>query len=68
MNAPTQDNREVTLTFTVNDVNTILASLQELPHRVSDPIIRSLVEQVQPQIQAGGQPEEVQLPSESDPE
>lgn len=63
MNAQTQqDNREVTLKFTVNEVNTILASLQELPHRVSDPIIRSLVEQVQPQIQQENDLEEVQLP------
>lgn len=63
MNAQTQqDNREVTLKFTVNEINTILASLQELPHRVSDPIIRSLVEQVQPQIQQENDLEEVQLP------
>lgn len=63
---PQTDDRKVNLTFTVTDINTILASLQELPHRVSDPIIRSLIEQVQPQIQQG-QPEEVQLPSDTDP-
>ena len=63
---PQTDNRKINLTFTVNDINTILASLQELPHRVSDPIIRSLIDQVQPQIQQG-QPEEVQLPSDTDP-
>lgn len=63
---PQTDDRKVNLTFTVTDINTILASLQELPHRVSDPIIKSLIEQVQPQIQQG-QPEEVQLPSDTDP-
>lgn len=63
---PQTDDRKVNLTFTVTDINTILASLQELPHRVSDPIIKSLIEQVQPQIQQG-QPKEVQLPSDTDP-
>jgi hypothetical protein len=63
----TQDNREITLKLKVNDVNTVLASLQEMPHRVSDPVIRAIIEQVQPQIQQS-EAEEVQLPSESDSE
>lgn len=63
---PQTDNRKINLTFTVTDINTILASLQELPHRISDPIIRSLIEQVQPQIQQT-EAEEVKLPSGNDP-
>lgn len=66
MNAQTQDTREITLKLTVNDVNTVLAALQELPHRVSDSVIRNIFEQVQPQIQQ--EAEEVQLPKASDKE
>lgn len=67
MNAQAQDERKVNVTFTVNEVNTILAALQEMPHRISDPVIRNLLEQVQPQIQQS-EAEEVQLPSASDKE
>jgi hypothetical protein len=34
----------------INEVNVILAALQELPHRVADPILRKLMEQAQAQL------------------
>jgi hypothetical protein len=37
----------------INEVNVVLAALQELPHRVADPILRKLMEQAQAQL---GQP------------
>jgi hypothetical protein len=43
----------VSFELNVNEVNVILASLQELPHRVADPILRKLVDQAQAQL---GQP------------
>lgn len=39
-----------TLELDVNSVNTILAALGELPHRVADPILRNVVEQAQKQV------------------
>lgn len=40
----------ITLELDVNSVNTILAALGELPHRVADPILRKVVEQAQKQV------------------
>jgi hypothetical protein len=40
----------VKLDLTVNDVNLVLAALQELPHKVSDPMIRKVMEQAQAQL------------------
>jgi len=40
----------ITLELDVNSVNTILAALGELPHRVADPILRNVVEQAQKQV------------------
>lgn len=40
----------VNLVVEVNDLNVVLASLQELPHRVADPIIKKLVSQAQTQL------------------
>lgn len=62
---PAKDTRILKLEYTVDEINTILASLQELPHRISDSIIRKTIEQVQPQIQAG-QPEVVEPPLPGD--
>lgn len=39
----------ITLELSVNEVNVILAALQELPHRVADPILRNILSQAQPQ-------------------
>lgn len=42
----------VTLDLTVNDVNLVLAALQELPHKVSDATIRKIMEQAQAQLRS----------------
>ncbi len=34
----------------INEVNVILAALQELPHRVADPILRKIMQHAQEQI------------------
>lgn len=41
---------EVTLRVNINELNIIMASLQELPHRVADPILRKLMQQAQEQL------------------
>jgi len=43
-----------TLTLNVNELNVVLAGLQELPHRVVDSIIKNLMTQAQAQL---GQPQ-----------
>ena len=40
----------VSIELNVPEVNTILAALGELPHRVADPILRKVVEQAQKQV------------------
>jgi hypothetical protein len=40
----------VTLTVEVNELNIIMAGLQELPHRVVDSIIKKLFQQAQSQL------------------
>jgi hypothetical protein len=42
----------VTIELTVNEVNVVLGALAELPHRVSDPVIRKVFMQAQQQLQA----------------
>ena len=46
----TQQQPEVTLHVTVQELNMVMASLQELPHRVADPILRKLMQQAQEQL------------------
>lgn len=41
----------VNIALDVNELNVILASLQELPHRVADPLLRKLMQQAQEQLQ-----------------
>lgn len=41
----------VTLTVDVNELNIIMGGLQELPHRVVDPILKKLFAQAQEQLQ-----------------
>lgn len=43
----------VTLTVDVNELNIIMGGLQELPHRVVDPILKKLFQQAQEQLQQG---------------
>lgn len=47
---PTQP-QTVTLTVTPQEFNVVVAALQEIPFKVADPVIRSLVKQVQSQVQ-----------------
>jgi hypothetical protein len=46
---PVQQEQVFTLALTANEVNTVLAALQELPHRLVDPILKKIVEQAQQQ-------------------
>jgi hypothetical protein len=49
--APTNLNDiEVNLKLNVNDVNIIIGGLRELPHRISDDVIRKVVTQAQGQV------------------
>ena len=41
---------ELALNVSINEINVILAALAELPHRVSDPIMRKLIGQAQEQL------------------
>ena len=45
-----EDQPTISLELHVPEVNTILAALGELPHRVADPILRKVVEQAQKQV------------------
>jgi hypothetical protein len=40
----------VNVQLNVNELNVILGGLQELPHRVSDPILRKLMQEAQTQL------------------
>jgi hypothetical protein len=40
----------VTLTVDVNELNIIMGGLQELPHRVVDPVLKKLFQQAQAQL------------------
>jgi hypothetical protein len=46
----TQTPPEVKLTLNVQEVNTVIAALAELPHRVSDALIRKVFTQANEQI------------------
>jgi hypothetical protein len=40
----------VTITLSVNDLNFMMVALQELPHRVVEPLIKKIQQQVQSQL------------------
>jgi hypothetical protein len=44
------NNKAVTIEVTVQELNTIFAALGEMPHRVSDPIMRKVFEQASKQL------------------
>jgi hypothetical protein len=52
--AQAQQAPDVTLTVNVNELNVIMGGLQELPHRVVDPLLKKLFQQAQAQL---GQPQ-----------
>ena len=43
----------INVELNVNELNIILGGLQELPHRVADPILRKLMQQAQMQLGQG---------------
>jgi len=45
-----QQEPAVKLDLLVNDVNLILAALQELPHKVADPLLRKIMGQANAQL------------------
>lgn len=53
-NQQAQQAPTVTLTVDVNELNIIMGGLQELPHRVVDPVLKKLFQQAQSQL---GQPQ-----------
>lgn len=40
----------VTIELSVQEINVVFAALQELPHRVVDPLLRKIMEQAQGQL------------------
>jgi hypothetical protein len=42
---------ELAVELNVNELNVVLAALQELPHRVADPVLRKIMQQAQGQLQ-----------------
>lgn len=48
--AENQQVATVNVQLNVNELNVILGGLQELPHRVSDPILRKLMQEAQTQL------------------
>ena len=47
-----QQEPTVNIELTVNEVNVVFAALQELPHRVADPILKNMLQQAQSQLQS----------------
>lgn len=52
----------IKLELNVNEVNLVLGALRELPHRVSDEMIRKVVQQAQAQVNGGQQADGYQSP------
>ena len=44
------ENTELTFTFTVQEANTLLMALQELPAKVANPLTAKIQQQAQPQL------------------
>jgi len=41
----------VSITLDVNELNVVMGALQELPHRVVDPLLKKIFQQAQEQLQ-----------------
>lgn len=50
LNVDNQEPQPLKLELTVNELNTVFAALGELPHRVSDPVMRKLFAQANEQL------------------
>ena len=44
------ENTELTFTFTVQEANTLLMALQEIPAKVANPLTAKIQQQAQPQL------------------
>ena len=57
-NPANQQEQKVSIEFGIQDLNTVMAALQELPHRIADPLLRKIMAQAQAQVQppAGAPP------------
>ncbi len=44
------ENTELTFTFTVQEANTLLMALQEMPAKVANPLTAKIQQQAQPQL------------------
>jgi hypothetical protein len=55
LSQPTE--QTVKLEVNVNELNVILGALQELPHRVADPVLKKVFSQAQEQMQQQSQPQ-----------
>jgi len=53
-NQAAQQEPVVNLELAVNDVNLVLAALQELPHKVADPLLRKIMGQANAQLAPTG--------------
>lgn len=47
----TQQDLTVKIDLTINEFNAVMAAIQELPHRVADPILKKMFAQAQMQLQ-----------------
>lgn len=47
MNQTQNQNPSVTISLTAQEINVILAALQEVPYRIADPVLKTIVPQVQ---------------------
>lgn len=49
LSQPTE--QKIKIELVVNDLNIVLGALQELPHRVADPVLKRIMVQAQAQVQ-----------------
>ena len=45
-----QQEQKIKIELTIQDLNTVMAALQELPHRVADPVLKRVFTQAQSQL------------------
>jgi hypothetical protein len=60
------DDIQINLTLTVAQINVILGVLGEAPFRVAQPLIQSVQEQAQPQLQAAQAQQALEMPTEAE--
>lgn len=50
MTEQTNDDPVLSIAMKVSEINTVLAGLQELPYKVADPLLKSVITQAQVQL------------------